>query len=148
MSVASGPVNSGQASVEVFTDDGAGKVGGRVPPPVGVALTPLRADACPVSVLTDTPGEAYVEVGRHGTRFELWEREGQGFDSAVRGLVEAVVEGRYEEWVRLGRNERRVAAKGVFHLEDGTPRTVLHNTLGLLVERRPGWRHITYTPYR
>lgn len=115
--------------------------------PAVVELVPAVADAARLVVAVDRPGEAYIDVGNYGTHFELWEEPGESFDRALAGITEAVARGGYEEWVRLGSNGRLVAAKGVFRHAAGRRRVVMHNTLGWLVQHRPGWRHVRYAPY-
>jgi hypothetical protein len=110
--------------------------------PAGVDLEPTSDRAARLTIAVDKPGQAYIDVGRHGTHFEVWEKAGEGFDRAISSIVDAVMRGAYEEWVKLGRDDRLVAAKGVFHELDGGPRTVRHNALGLFADRRPGWTHV------
>lgn len=138
---AAAPLAERRAALDWSADESAGDR------PAVVEIKPARPDAAPLVVAVDRPGEAYIDVGLHGTHFELWEREGEPFDRALRRIAVAVIDGRYEEWVRLGSGGRLIAAKGLFHHDAKRPEVVMHNTFGWLVNRRPGWTHIQYGPY-
>ena len=139
--VAAAPLAENRASLDWGFPEGVHD------PPGVIELIPRVSGAAPLIVAVDRPGEAYIDVGPHGTHFELWERPGPPFELALREIAESVVFGRYEEWVRLDAGGRLIAAKGVLGREEGRPRTVVHNTLGLWTRRRPGWRHVRYVPY-
>lgn len=110
--------------------------------PADVRLAPRNPRACPLWLGFDVPGEAYVSVGRNDGHFEIWRSDDvSAFEEQVGQLVEAVIAGRYEEWVSpFG------GVKGVLYLQSGTE-TFCTNTLGLGAGRLPWWRRVSYAPY-
>ncbi len=127
-------VDRGLASVETVRhpDDGFGST----PPCIGVR--PTSPTACPITVQIDHERQVTLFMGEP-TWCEGWEDDRDAYLDWIEDAVRAVVEGRYEEWVKPGTRQ----AKGVFHLPDG-PRSFTDNLLRNLTK---GVEHRVYTSY-
>ena len=85
-------------------------------------LSPQNPSACAVVVQPDHEAQISLFMGPDGTEatLELWDEDRAALLRTLRELLTAVVEGRYEQKVKVtGGENRRIAVKGVFALEDG-----------------------------
>jgi hypothetical protein len=85
-------------------------------------LTPQNSSACAVVVQPDYDAQISLFLGPDETTatLELWDEDRGALIETLRELLSAVVEGRYEQKVKVtGRKNRRLSVKGMFALEDG-----------------------------
>lgn len=114
--VAAGALESGGAALVVNEEPtGSGTL-------VTLCLTPQNPSACAVVVQLDHEAQISLFLGPDGTTatLELWDEDRAALLRTLKELLTAVVEGRYEQKVKVtGRKNPRIAVKGVFALEDG-----------------------------
>ena len=111
-------------------------------------IRPTRQDACPVVLHCDIPGEVEFFMGRYSLAGHIWESKNPPkFERELREYLTAIVEGRYEEKVRLLREDESRAGKGkgTFHPPTG-PATFSYSNLSTLGGRGP-WQRVEYAPY-
>jgi hypothetical protein len=133
-------LNSGRARLAV---DPAGHVPGA---PMTIKLRPENPNACPLALGAEAPAVAYVSFGPHKTTLELFYPDDQQphFDQDISEIVEAVIAGRYSEWVRVDGDH--LAGKGKVGLTSGDM-NIFHNLLfGRGLSRR-GFSLLRYEPY-
>jgi hypothetical protein len=131
-------VAAGAATLDVEISDHQGAAS----PPSAFKVRPTAPDACPIIVQVDHVRQLSLFMGGP-TWSETWHADREDYLRWVREAVEAVVDGRYEEWVHA--DGRR--AKGIFHLRDG-PEPFYNNVIRTWAVGGPRWRHHRYAPYR
>ena len=105
-------------------------------------LMPASERACPLSLTPNGPGdgELSIGVGRHDSWFERWGSADETVEF-LRKALEAVIAGRYEEFIK-GRK-----AVGRLELRDG-PYLFRQNTIFARWPPKLGpWTRETYEPY-
>lgn len=111
-----------------------------------VQLDPTNLHACPVSlaVLSESQVNLFLGPSRRSATLEIWEDERSAAMSCLRELVTAVVDGRYEQRVKV--RGRRLRIKGVFHLPG---RELKHSYSGPTDEPNTsrGWTVLSYEPF-
>jgi hypothetical protein len=88
----------------------------------GVELSPQNPSACPVSFEVQSEEEVSLFVGRYGTTVDIYDPDPGSLLATLKEYVTAIIEGRYEEEVRLAREHEETIlgkATGVFHLDRG-----------------------------
>jgi hypothetical protein len=114
-------------------------------------IAPANAGACPVTILCDDPGDLDLLVGRHGLTTHIYRArewacgEHAGLEVELRAWLTALVEGRYEEQVRLTAGGAAAKGRGCLQLESG-PLRFTYSSLGTLGKRGP-WQKVEYTAY-
>jgi hypothetical protein len=114
-----------------------------------VTIEPARADACPVSIYCESVGEINLDIGRYSLTTHIWEsRDPVEFERRLVEYLTAIVEGRYEEKVRLRLDDETQAGKGrgTLHLSSGPQRFTYSYCPSF--GRRSGWRRVEYEAYR
>ena len=113
-----------------------------------VTIEPARADACPVSIYCESVGEVNLDIGRYSLTTHIWEsKDPVEFERRLVDYLTAIVEGRYEEKVRLRLDDETQAGKGrgTLHLSSGPQRFTYSHFPSF--GRRSGWRRVDYAPY-
>jgi hypothetical protein len=114
--VVAGALESGDAALVVNEEPSGGET------LVTFWLTPQNPSACAVVIQPDYDAQISLFLGPDETTatLELWDEDRGGLIETLRELLTAVVEGRYEQEVKVtGRKNRRLNVKGVFALENG-----------------------------
>jgi hypothetical protein len=114
----------------------------------GVTLQPHDASASPVGLTVQSDEEVSLFVGHYGTTVDIYDRDPSSLLETLKEFVAAIIDGRYEEEVRLAKESRgRILgkARGVFHLG---PRDheITYSYVPSLGRREP-WQRLTYSPY-
>lgn len=135
MSVVRPLVEQGLATVQVVRPDDESPFG--VPPPL-VEVRPASPTACPITVQIDHSQQVSLFMGEP-TWCETWHADRADYLDWIESAVQAVVDGRYEEWVKPETRQ----AKGLFHFPDG-PHSF---TDGLFRDNTTGFEHRVYTSY-
>jgi hypothetical protein len=105
-------------------------------------LMPNRTDACALSVTPNGPGEGELSlgVGRNEASFEAWGPADETL-SFLGNVVDAVVAGRYEEYV----SGRKIVGRLDFN---DRPYVFSNNTFSTRwPPRLRRWRHDRYEPF-
>lgn len=114
----------------------------------GVELSPQNPSACPVSFVVQSEEEVSLLVGRYGTMVDIYDPDPRSLLATLKDYVTAIIEGRYEEEVRLAREHAETIlaqARGVFHLDGGDQD---HHYSSVASLARPGpWQRLTYATY-
>jgi hypothetical protein len=116
-----------------------------------IEIKPTNGTACPLIIHVDAPGDLDLSVGRHELTTHIWEGpewmrgNPEPLENALRQWLLAVVEGQYEEEVRLTRDGETGKGRGTIQLPSG-PHRFTYSNLQTLGERGP-WQRISYTPY-
>ena len=110
---------------------------GVLPPPF-IEVWPTSPTACPITVQIDHWQQVSLFMGEP-TWCETWHDDRADYLAWIMSAVRAVVDGRYEEWVKPETRQ----AKGVFHLPDG-PHAFTDN---LFRAKTDGFEHHVFTSY-
>jgi 3'-phosphoadenosine 5'-phosphosulfate sulfotransferase len=113
----------------------------------GVELAPESPSACPVSLEIQSEEEVSLYVGRYGTTVDIYDPDPGSLLATLKEYVAAIIEGRYEEEVRLAETQENVLgkARGVFHLDRGDQEHRYSHVPSL--GRRGPWQRLTYGAY-
>ena len=113
----------------------------------GVELSPKNGSACPVSFEVQSEDEVSLYVGRYGTTVDIYDPDPGSLLATLKEYVTAIIEGRYEEEVRLAETQENMLgkARGVFHLDRGDQEHRYSYVASW--GRRGPWQRLTYAAY-
>lgn len=112
-----------------------------------VRLAPKNDSACQIAIGTGDWEEANIYIGKCGTSLLIIDLDRESFERKLSAMVDSVVAGRYEEWIRR-HHDAPHQAEGVFHLSNGDAIRCSQNTFNSDRDPKPPeWQHVTYEPY-
>lgn len=108
-------------------------------------MEPAKAEAAPLVVQPDSRKQVTFFLGRSNAVYEFFSDDRAEVLNEIRHVVDAVLEGRYEERVKK-RSDGLYKSVGTLGTRPQAV-TFTYNVWSAKRARGPGWQHWTYEPY-